>query len=282
VTRVVCALSGGGAKAAAHLGVARALVEHGMVPSHYVGTSMGALVAAALAAGMTPEAALTRFGALALGDVAAAGPGILLGVYARSLFRPAPLRRAIRRLIPARRFQELVTPLTVTTTDLETGELVLFGPGGRDDVPLDDVLYATCALPLYFPPAEIGGRLLVDGGLRSVLPLDVAARFTQDVVVAVDVGPSWRESPPDRPARVPPLVRRSGQVQRVMMAAQTEVMLDRWTSRPAGSRPRLLLVQPAVRAETTFRLDLAPAYERAGYDAARQALATWGIEGHVP
>jgi len=273
VTRVVCALSGGGAKAAAHLGAIRALGECRLAPAHYVGTSMGGLVGAALAAGLTPGAVLAALQRREARSVAAPSAGLLLGVFASALFRPAPFRALIRRLVPARRFADLAVPLTVTAVDLESGELVLFGAGGRDDVPLEDALYATCALPLYFPPASIDGRLYVDGGLRAVLPLDTAATFAPDVIVAVDVGPAWRETPPDRPARVPAMVRRSGQVQRVMMAAQTETLLARWRARPPGAPPRLVLVEPPVRAETTFRLDLVVEYEAAGYRSAKAVLA---------
>jgi len=273
VTRVACVLSGGGAKAAAHLGALRALGEHGLTPVHYVATSMGALVAAALAAGRTHEDVIEVLDSIRRKDIAAPALGILLGVFGESLFRPGPLRQLIGRLVPARRFEDLAVPLTVTTVDLESGELVVFGAGGRSDVLLADALYATCALPLYFPPAAIGGRLLVDGGLRSVLPLDEAGGLDPDMLFAVSVGPSWREAPPDRPARVPALIRRSGQVQRVMMAAQTEALLERWTSRPPGTRPELVLVEPAVRAETTFRLDLVREYEAEGYRAAGAVLA---------
>jgi NTE family protein len=282
VTRVVCALSGGGVKAAAHLGAVRALREDGLTPAHYVGTSMGALVAAALASGIPPHEALRTISGLRLKDVAAPAAGALLGVFAQSLFRPEPFRRAIARLVPAHRFADLATPLTVTAVDLETGELVLFGAGGRDDVPLADALFASCALPLYYPPVTIGGRPYVDGGVRAVLPLDTAARFATDLVFAVDVGPSWRETPPDRPARVPPLVRRSGQVQRVLMAAYNEEMLARWAARPTGARPELVLVQPPVRAETTFRLDLAATYEAEGYRTAAQVLADRRARRDVP
>lgn len=281
MTRVVCALSGGGVKAAAHLGALRALTEHGFTPAHYVGTSMGALIAAALAAGVTYEEAVLALAGLRTRDVAAPAAGIVLGLYGESLFRPGPLRRMIGHLVPARTFAELRVPLTVVTVDLETGEPVLFGAGGRKDVPLEDALYASCALPLYFPPLALDGRLLVDGGLRSVLPLDEAAEFRPDLLFAVDVGPSWREAPPDRPARVPPLVRRSGQVQRVLMAAQTEAAIARWTARGAAG-PELVLVQPAVRAETTFRLDLVVPYVEEGYRAAAAALARRLAARQVP
>lgn len=277
--RVVCALSGGGAKTAAHLGALRALRETGVTPAHYVATSMGAIMAAVLAGGMALEDAARVLSGLGKPDVAALSPRALLGFWSGSLFRPRPLRRAIARLVPATRFADLSTPLTVTAVDLESGELTLFGAGGRDDVPLADALYAACALPLYYPPARLGGRLYVDGGVRGVLPLDVAARFAPDVVFAVDVGPSWRELPPDRRSRIPLLVRRSGQVQRVLMAAYGEEVLGRWMDRPAGAQPELILVRPPIRAESTFRLDLAADYERDGYRVAREALERWAAGG---
>jgi len=273
-------MSGGGAKAAAQLGALRALGDHGLVPAHYVGTSMGGLVGAALAAGMSPGEVLRALMGLDVRAVAAPSPRVLFGIFADGLFRAGPFRALIRKLVPAERFADLAIPLTLTAVDLESGALALFGAGGRDDVSLEDALYATCALPLYFPPAHIDGRLYVDGGLRSVLPLDEAAAFDPDVLFAVDVGPAWRETRPDRPARVPAMVRRSGQVQRVMMAAQTEQLLARWTSRPAGTRPELVLVQPPIQAETTFRMDLVAAYDAAGYEAATRVLSERGI--HVP
>ncbi len=60
----------------------------------------------------------------------------LRGPFAKSLLRAEPLRRTIRSLVPASRFDELKIPLTVTAVDEERGDLVLFGEGGRSDVPL--------------------------------------------------------------------------------------------------------------------------------------------------
>src|SRR3989454_10456412 len=101
-------------------------------------------------------------------------------------------------------------PLTITATDLDSGELVLFGALGQD-APLIDALYASCALPLYLPPLTIGGRRLGEGGLRAVLGLDAARRVPADLVVAVDVGPGFDEPPVAHKAPVPPLVRAHGE-----------------------------------------------------------------------
>jgi len=142
---VVLVLSGGGAKAAAHVGAVRAVLEAGLQPERYVATSMGAVVAAGLAGGLSADQVLDRL-------VSAGGSGIarrrmapLGGLWAGSLMRAAPLRRAIERFLPVTRFTDLGVPLTVSATDLDSGERILFGSGGQD-APLADALMASCAL----------------------------------------------------------------------------------------------------------------------------------------
>lgn len=268
--RVVVALSGGGAKAAAHLGALKALDDWNMRPAHYVGTSMGAVVAAMFAAGVSYDDVLRRMLAIQRRDVAGFSPRALLGPWAKSLLRSRPLADTIAQLVPARRFLDLKTSLTVTAVDLHTGELVLFGAGGIT-VGLVEALYASCALPLYYPAARIGGREYVDGGLRAVLPIDVAAEFSPDVVVGVSVGPSLYERPAAQEAGVPRLIRAHGETMRVMMAAQTAEMLERWKS----STIPLVYVQPVVEANATFSVDNVARYVEQGYRATHRALSKW-------
>lgn len=269
MTRVVCALSGGGAKAAAHLGAWKALDEWGVRPAQYVATSMGAVIAACLAAGLPYEEVLWRITRLTRRDVAALHPAAAFGYFSEALLQAGPLREAIARLVPARRFAELATPLTVTAVDRANGQLVLFGTGGRVDVPLIDALYASSALPVYYPPAVIAGRAYVDGGLRAVLPIEVAARFASDLIVAVAVGPSFYEEPAEARAAAPPLVRIAGDMLRIMMADQAEATILEWRGR---TDRRVMIVRPPTIAETTFRLDLIPHYIEEGYRATVREL----------
>jgi NTE family protein len=125
-------LSGGGAKTAAHLGACRALKEAGFEPTWFVATSMGAVVAAGLASGMGNDELLERMAEIGLGGIVRDRLAPVAGLFLRSLLKPAPLRRAIEAIVPARRFADLTTPLTVTAVDLDTGELVLFGSGAAD------------------------------------------------------------------------------------------------------------------------------------------------------
>jgi NTE family protein len=269
---VVAVFGGGGAKSLAHLGAWKALTEAGLTPSHLVGTSMGAVIAAACASGATYDEIVIAGRSLSQRDVARVDPlALVKGAFASHLLKPAGLRRAIERFVPATRFDQLRIPLTVTATDLDSGELVLFGP--QSPAGLHDALYASCALPLYFPPAVIDGRRLADGGLRAVLPLQVARSIPADLVVAVDVGPGFDEPPPP-PSTVlhrllpPPLIRAHGEAIRVMMAAQTEQAIATWPK----EAPRLVVIRAVAEREATFAVGAGERYLEAGFRETQRAL----------
>jgi NTE family protein len=268
VNRVVAVFGGGGAKSLAHAGAWKALLEAGLRPSHIVGTSMGAVVGAAFAAGADYETFTRAALALKASDVAALHPWSLAkGVFAAGIFKPDPLKQTIARLVPATRFDALQIPLTITATDMDSGELVLFGALGRD-APLVEALYASCALPLYYPAADLDGRRLGDGGLRAVVPLEAARCIPADLVVAIDVGPGFDEPPAVKKAPIPPLVRAHGEAIRIMMAAQTERTVAEWPK----EGPRLILVRAVAEREATFAVGAGERFLKAGYDATKRAL----------
>ena len=285
MSKVVLVLSGGGAKALAHAGAFRALEQADLLPSHVVATSMGAVVGAALCAGMPFDQVRRRAMAIRRKDIAPLDPlALVMGLFARSLFPAAALRRAIAYIVPKTRFEYLKTPLTVTATDLDSGELLLLGgPERGRDIELADALYASCALPLYFPPLESNGRRLGDGGLRAVLPLEPARQIAKDadLFVAVDVGPGFDErggpstngdgpQPPDAPvpALLPRVVRMHGEAMRIMMAEQTERTLADWPK----NAPRLVYVRAVAEREATFAVDRIQEYVEMGYQATKKAL----------
>ena len=268
--RVVGVFGGGGAKSLACAGAWKALAEASLTPSHLVGTSLGAVIAAAFASGASYDDVVIAARSLSRRDVAPLDPiALLKGAFAGSILKAQGPRRAIERLVPATRFEQLKSPLTITATDLDSGELLLFGTGGRSDLPLHDALYASCALPLYFPPLSLDGRRLGDGGLRAVLGLEPASRIPADLVVAIHVGPGFDEPAPTSRAPVPALVRAHGEAIRVMMAAQVERQIADW---PKGA-PRLVLVRPIAEREATFAIASGDRYLQAGYAATKRALA---------
>jgi NTE family protein len=292
---ITLVLSGGGAKTAAHVGAARAIEEAGLVPLRYVATSMGAVVAAALAGGADREALLGRLAEAGEAGAVRDPLALVRGLFARSLLRAGPFRRAVEQLIPARRFADLSVPITVSVVDLDSGELLLFGEGG-EDAPLVDVLCASCALPVYFPAVKLAGRRCGDGGLRGPLPLEVAARLARETVVAVDVGPGFdgvilseakeamtehgllRSAQDDSASETfrtaSPIVRAHDDAVGALMANATAAQLALW--RADAGRPPLVYVRPRVERNATFRMDRIRQYAEDGYRATREALPAAG------
>jgi NTE family protein len=269
--RVVLVLSGGGMKAMAHIGVLRALDQAGIRPAGIVAVSAGSLVGAMVASGIPYDRMVGIATALQQRDFAVLNRGglVVRGVGAKSVLRPEPLRALLTRVLPAS-FESLVMPLRFAATDLDKGTVEVFGVAGRTDCPLPEAVYASMALPLYLPPAEIGGRTYADGGLLQVLPLELVLPGEADLVIASDVGPiaqgarGWRGS-------APALIALSDRVLAVAMADQKARAVAAW--RADASRPPLLMVEPAVDPYGTFAFDRTVDFIEAGYRAAHAALA---------
>jgi NTE family protein len=179
------ALSGGAARGIAHAGVLEVLVEAGIAVRAVAGTSAGSIVGALFAAGATP----VEIGRLALetrwSDL------FRVRVPHAGMVSGEGLERFLERIIPARTFAELRIPFAAVATDLATG-LRVDGTSG----PLARAVLASCSLPVLLEPVAMGGRLLVDGGVSSQLPVR-AVRETLGVtpVVGVDVNLGGLEHP---------------------------------------------------------------------------------------
>lgn len=278
--RVVAIYGGGGAKALGHLGAERALRELGLAPACYVGCSMGAVIAAALASGLSPQEVKERADGLAGQKLKAIDPLVwVIGLKRPALLRPAPLRVAIESLVPARSFSELKAPLSVAVTELGSGDLLYYGSGPGDrEAPLIDVLMATCALPPYFPPVPLDGKLCADGGIRAVVPFSGGARMGGDLVIAVDVGPGFDEGAPTAPNALPAMIRTSDAALGIAMAQATRDQLALWRATPG--HPRLVYVRPKVEQNATFNVARMSTYLEWGYVAARTALTEAGFGAH--
>jgi NTE family protein len=207
--RTCVALSGGGARGLAHIGVIEALEAEG-VPIHCVaGTSMGALVGSLYAAGNAPTEIDAMVRSVDWQHVFSGKPERRLVPLALRVDDVPPLARAavsgwriglppardsdyrINRLLfqllaePSFRaagdFDALPRPFRAVATDLETGDRVVLARGS-----LPRAVRASVSLPVSLLPVSLDGRLLVDGGLVDNLPTGVARGLGADVVVAVD------------------------------------------------------------------------------------------------
>ncbi|MCI4428613.1 MAG: patatin-like phospholipase family protein [Burkholderiales bacterium] len=210
--RVGLALGGGGARAAAHIGVLEVL-ERLRVPVDCVaGTSMGAVVAGAFAAGVAPKAMSVELARADWSDMFVDEPdwdernfrnkrltqrflsGTEIGINPHGLqYRPGVLtgqkiKLFLNRLVHGdrsdREIQDLPLTLSIIATDIGNGERVVIRDGS-----LSKAMRASMSIPGLMAPVEYDGRLLVDGGLVDNVPIqEVRERCNADVVIAVNVG----------------------------------------------------------------------------------------------
>jgi NTE family protein len=272
MARVIVVFGGGGLKGLAHVGAWRALVESGVEVSELVGTSIGALIAASIASGVEPEELEARALALQRKDIVAFNRWALLvnGVKQPSLFRDEPFREYIANALSANRFEDLQLPLSANAVDLETGEEVWFGAGGRVDVPLADAVYASCALPVFYPPAMVDGRYYVDGGVKDTLPVRRAAERGADLVIAVDVAAGQVKSAEETVGKG--MIAVSHRAYDIMAYARREDVRRSW------SGPPVVRVRPRLNGYATFDFDSTQYFLDEGYQAMR---AAWGAYRHV-
>lgn len=173
--REAVVLSGGGSLGAIQIGALRALLEAGVRPDLFVGCSVGALNAAALAVNPT-LARLTEieqiWRSLERKDVFGGNRRMLATHLVRGddhLYEPDALRALVRRTVPIADLGSTMVPVHVVTTDLQTGRSCWWTDGD----PLA-VLTASACLPAVFPPVRLGGGLHVDGGVTCPVPVDRA------------------------------------------------------------------------------------------------------------
>lgn len=175
------ALSGGGAHAAAHAGVLRALGREGIAVAGIAGVSGGALIAAAWAGGADLDQLVDQASRL--------HPWMWVRGWGGGLLSGTRLGLLIDEFLPVATFEELRVPVAVLATDVDTAEPVCFREGN-----VRDAVRASCSFPGVFPPMVVGGRRLYDGGISMVVPVQLAREMAGEggLVVAVDCNSGTR------------------------------------------------------------------------------------------
>lgn len=171
------ALSGGGAKGFAHIGVFKLLEECGLKPDVIVGTSVGSLMGALFADGYTADEIKELFSGREFSEFAQ------LQLPKSGLFDSKRFRHFLRRHLRAKTFEELKTPLIVMATDLDNGESHEFRSG-----PIVEAVTASCSIPIIFSPVVINGVHYVDGGLFHNFPVSIIRNLCERVI-GVNVSP---------------------------------------------------------------------------------------------
>ncbi|MFA6430883.1 MAG: patatin-like phospholipase family protein [Candidatus Margulisiibacteriota bacterium] len=177
--RVGVVLGGGIARGIAHVGVLKVLHENKIPIDYIVGTSSGSLVAAAYASGVDIElleqiALRIHWGELI--KLTFFKPGFISGDAVANLYN---------KYVGEKDFSDLKIPFTAVATDFSTGALVKITKGS-----VGKAVAASACFPGFFSPEKISGKLLVDGGIASNVPVSVARQMGAEFVIASDVVPA--------------------------------------------------------------------------------------------
>lgn len=266
-------LSGGGARAFAHLGALEELRAAGLRFDRVGGVSLGSLVAAATAMELDADAA---FEAFERGFVVN-NPTNDYAIPAFSLIRGAKTRRLLEDAVGDRRIEELPLRFFCLSCDLIAREAVVHRTG-----PMVDAIYPSLAIPGVFPPvATPDGRLLVDGGVLDNLPVGTMARTGEGPVIALDVtGHMGEFRQPQRPgiARLARPARRAltGSEAEIPRLGETILRTVAVGSIDTVAAARLhaeLVITPQVEGIGLMEWDAIARVRELGRQAARDALA---------
>lgn len=166
------ALGAGGAKGYAHIGVVRGLQRAGVPFDCVSGCSIGAPLAAGVAAGWSLDEIRSTLDSVSAKAVRPNMPFV-------SILTSRSIRSELRTVTEDARFEDLPTPLGIVAVDIETGEEVLLRRGL-----VWPAMVASMAYPGIYEPVRIGNRYLVDGGVLNPVPVSAAVTLGADVVIS--------------------------------------------------------------------------------------------------
>lgn len=250
-------LGGGGAKGSAHIGVLKVLEELKIPIDCIAGTSMGAVIGSLYASGMSPAEIEKVMTTVDWDDLFSDNPPrkdidfrrkqedlnylskISVGIKNGKVVLPKSLMAGQKiglffqtLMIPVAGitdFDRLPIPYRAVAADLETGQMVVIGSGS-----LADAARASMSVPGVFPPADVDGHYLTDGGIVRNLPVDVVRKMCADVVIAVDVGqPLPKKEELSSPIAI------MNQMIDIMMKQNVQVQIDSLGDKDVFIRPEL-------------------------------------------
>ena len=180
IPKIGIALGGGFARGLAHIGILKVLEEENIPVDFIAGTSVGSVIGAAYASGISAKeleevAALVRFKDFSRWTFSRFG-----------LFSNDKMSIFLRKILRCKTFEELKIPMAIAATDIISGDAVVFTKGD-----LVDPVRASCAYPGMFQPVRIGGQLLVDGLLAHSVPAMPLRDMGAERVISVHLAAHW-------------------------------------------------------------------------------------------
>ncbi|CFX09750.1 Acyl transferase/acyl hydrolase/lysophospholipase [Syntrophomonas zehnderi OL-4] len=203
------ALGGGGMRGMAHIGILQVLWDHGLTPEFISGTSVGSIMAAFYAAGISPY----RLEKIVLGLKPTDYLDYNIGgtiKYLFSLVCPGydtalngvlqgnKIEKIIYRYTKGKKLKDMPLPLAIVACDIDTGKKVIFTNQDIDyeqadvviikDALVSEAVRASISIPVTFKPKHLQGMQMVDGGIKDILPVTVNKVMGADYVLGVNLG----------------------------------------------------------------------------------------------
>jgi NTE family protein len=182
--KVGLALSGGGARGLAHIGIIRALLDAKIPISYVAGTSMGAVVGAWFASNGEVDTLEKFFLGFKPKDIAP-----MLKIIRRRegiILKGQPVAKWVDEFFGDKKIENCRIPFSAVATRVKDGEEVILTKGN-----LADAVKASAAIPIIFNPVSVNNELLMDGGAVNPVPVDVVKKMGADFVIAADVSGYW-------------------------------------------------------------------------------------------
>jgi len=250
--KIGLALGGGGARGLAHIGILKVLQREQIPIDVVTGTSMGGIVGAMHAAGLSTEQMEVE--ALKRGDIGQIFKLVDLRLIGSGLLGGKRIKKLLTEILGAdTTFADLRLPFAVVAVDYNSGRIVVLKDGN-----LANAVRATMSVPGVFEPVELNGCSLLDGGVLDNVPVGVARDLGAEKIIAVDVLPHFHLNEPGQEPIVPPLkpkgmpkaYRQLWHVELVMIAALTEFRLKE-------TRPDVI-----IRPDLPVDMDLLMSFDR--------------------
>jgi len=289
--KIGLALSGGGAKGFAHVGVLKVLEEMNIPIDYVAGTSMGAVVGALYASGMSPDEIEKKCAEIdwndALDDSTAysklvfrrkqdisrypstiefgrsrEGKLKMANAYRTGQKLSFLLGRFLYPVLDQHDFSKFPVPFVAVATNLETGEAVILDKGN-----IAEVVRASMSIPGVFTTVEIDGKILIDGGTAMNVPVEAVRAMGADIVIAIDIGA--------------PLARRDEMGSSLAIMNQLSTMLTRGNANRSLTGADLVLT-PDISGYGTFDFDKSAEITNLGVveaNAKRAELQKYALDG---
>jgi NTE family protein len=177
ITEVVLALSGGGARGAYHLGVLHCLDEQNIEVKAICATSIGSIIAASYASGVSPKQQLELLKSKEIKKL------FRFRWFNKSLFTIDMQAPILKKLVPVSKIEQLRIPLYITASDMQSGATKTFSSGE-----IHPICKASSALTPIFEPVSIDGSIYIDGGFKNHIPIEPLLEYNLPII-AVNLHP---------------------------------------------------------------------------------------------